>query len=71
MERRGKYIFGLDSTYDNVLIFDLDAEDPLKTILFDSEQWQINETATIINNTDIDKKLPRTGFDYLTKCAIP
>lgn len=67
----GKYIFGLDSTYDNVLIFDIDAGDPLKTVLFDSERWQINETTAIINNTDIDKKLPRTGFDYLTKCAVP
>lgn len=67
----GKYIFGLDPTYANLLIFDTDTKQQVSSWTFDSEQWQAVDSSAAIGNDEIDVKLPRTGFDYLTKCALP
>lgn len=67
----GKYIFGLDPTYVNLLMFDPNTGKQVNSWAFDPEQWQMVKSSTFINNAEVNEKLPRTGFDYLTKCAIP
>mgnify|MGYP000854749983 CR=1 FL=1 len=67
----GKYIFGLDPTYANLLMFDPNTGKQVDSWAFDPEQWQMVESSAFINNAEVNKELPRTGFDYLTTCALP
>ncbi|HKJ39796.1 MAG TPA: hypothetical protein VJ972_13545 [Anaerolineales bacterium] len=67
----GKYVFGLEPTYDNLLMFDAQTGKQISSWSFDSEKWQVTDSSAPINNDEIREKLSRTGFDYLVKCTLP
>jgi hypothetical protein len=67
----GRYVFGLDPTYSNLLLFDADTQEQVSSWAFNSEYWQVDDPAAPIGNDEIRDKLPRNGFDYPMKCALP
>ncbi|HZW03908.1 MAG TPA: hypothetical protein VFF68_08270 [Anaerolineaceae bacterium] len=67
----GKYVFGLDPTFDYLLLFDSDSGELESSWEFDSEPWQVTDSSAPIENKEVEAKLPRHGFDYHARCSPP